>query len=116
VLAEELQRQEDEVIEVDRALRPQGSLVEGENFRNQPVVVVALPFRARHRGDAGILRPRDGAHHPPRVKHAFVDAYRAHQSPDEGQLVTGVGHCKTLRPAEPVEVLACHLGAEGMEG
>src|SRR5262249_28984751 len=66
---------------------------------------------------AGVLRPADGGEDPPRVEIGLaVDGPLAQRTLDQGDLVRGVGDGESPRPAEAVDVLAEHLGSEGVEG
>ena len=115
-LAKKLKGQEDEVVKIHRSLRPQCPLVERENLGGDSVIAIALPFRPRSWHSAGIFRPRDGGHHPPRVEGPSVRTHRPHQPTHQRQLVTRVGHGETLRPPQPKQVLTCHLSTQRMKG
>ncbi len=116
VLAEQPQREQEEVVEVHRSLRLQRALVDREHL-GRGELGVARGVALRRGRPTGVLGPADSGQDPAGVEVALpVDGPLAERPLDQGDLIRDVGDGELPRPAEPVHVLAEHLGAEGVEG
>ncbi len=116
VLAEQPQREQEQVVEVHRSLRLQRALVEREHL-GRGELGVARGVALRRWRPACVLRPTDAGQEPARVEVALpVDRPLAERSLDQGDLIRHVGDGELARQAEPVCVPAEDLGPEGVEG
>jgi hypothetical protein len=91
VLAEEAEREQEQIVEVHRSLGLERPLVEGEDLgRGELRVARGIPLG--HRGPAGVLGPADGGEDAPGVEVGLsVDGPLPERALDQSDLVRGVG-------------------------
>ena len=117
LLAQQLDRPGDEIVEVDGALGAQRLLVAREDLGGDQVVVVPLPLGPGH--DLlleRVLGPRDLPEDAARVEGPVVHLHLAHAALHQRLLVAGVGDGEPLGQPGGGVLLGEQPEAEGVEG